>query len=85
MLQIISISQARSNLSQLVKKVQESKQSVVIVQDSNPVVMISPYNKSAKKEDYLSKLLTIKGDWFSEDEALSSRSEVEKRLATYSK
>lgn len=81
MLQIINISEARNNLSKLVKKVKETKQPIVIVQDSNPAVVIYPYNKISSKEDYLKKLLTIKGGWFSEEESKEIRLEVEKKLS----
>lgn len=82
MLQIINISQARNNLARLVAQVMQTGKSVVIVQDSNPAVIVSPY-KEAKinKEDYLNKLLSIKGYWFSEDEFKQNRKQINKRLA----
>ncbi len=80
MLQVINISEARNNLAALVKSVKETKESVIIVQDSKPVVVISPY-KEDKKEEYLKKLLTIKGGWFSEKEYQKNRRELNKRFS----
>lgn len=54
MLQIVSISQARANLAKLVKQVEMTQQSVVIVQDSKPVVVIQPYRE--EKSGVLEKL-----------------------------
>lgn len=51
MLQIISISKARSNLAKLVQEVNDSQQPVVIVQDSTPSVVLYPYNQIMKNEE----------------------------------
>ena len=51
MLQIVSISQARTNLSKLIKKIKETKQPVIIVQDSSPSVIIYPYDEAMKNEE----------------------------------
>lgn len=83
MLQIINISQARTNLSQLVKKIQETKRPVVIVQDSTPVVVVYPYDQSLDEKRYLDNLLTIKGGWFSKEEFKNTRDNIEKRLISY--
>lgn len=80
MLQIINISEARNNLAKVVKNVKESGKPVIIIQDSKPVVVISAY-KEDKKEEYLKKLLSIKGGWFSEEESKEIRQEVEKKLS----
>ncbi len=80
MLQIINISEARNNLAKVVKNVKESGKPVIIIQDSKPVVVISAYEEDKKKE-YLKKLLTIKGGWFSEEESKGIRLEVEKKLS----
>lgn len=80
MLQIINISEARNNLAKVVKNVKESGKPVIIIQDSKPVVVISAYEEDKKKE-YLKKLLTIKGGWFSKEESKEIRLEVEKKLS----
>lgn len=86
MLQIINISQARNNLASMVKKVKETKEPLVIVQDSKPVVVMYPYEQASKNgQDYLNKLLTIKGDWFSQEEFEATRFETEKRLSRLNK
>ena len=82
MLQIINISKARNNLAALVKSVNKTKESVVIVQDSKPVVVLSPYEENTNsKEEYLKKLLTIKGGWFSEKEYKKNRRDLNKRFS----
>ncbi len=82
MLQIINISQARSNLSSLLKQIKDTNESVIIVQDSKPVVIISPYTEDTNgKEEYLKKLLTIKGGWFSQKEYEKNKRELNKRFS----
>lgn len=91
MLQIINISQARNNLATVVKNVKETGEPVVIVQDSNPAVVLYPYNEIAEKEskpltsnaDYAKKLLTIKGGWFSLKEFKKNRKQLNKRFSRY--
>lgn len=81
MLQVISISHARNNLSKLVKSVKETKEPVIIVQDSSPAVVISAYEEdSVNNRIYLSKLKNIKGDWFSLKEFKKTRQELNKRF-----
>ena len=56
MQQIVSITDARNNLSQLVKQVTASLEPVVIVRDSEPEVALVPYAKIIENEK-LEKLL----------------------------
>lgn len=51
MLQIISISEARTNLAKLVQKINDTQKPVVIVQDSTPCVVVYPYTKIAKNDE----------------------------------
>lgn len=82
MLQIINISEARNHLAGLVAQVKQTGQSVVIVQDSNPSVIVSPYNSATMhQEEYLDKLLAVEGDWFSDNEFRKNRQEMSKRLS----
>lgn len=82
MLQIINISEVRNNLAKVVKNVKESGKPVIIIQDSKPVVMISPYTEDTNsKEEYLKKLLTIKGGWFSQKEYKKNRRDLNKRFS----
>ncbi|HRN69550.1 MAG TPA: type II toxin-antitoxin system Phd/YefM family antitoxin [Candidatus Woesebacteria bacterium] len=50
MLQIINITEARNNLAKLIKKVKETKEPVIIVQDSSPSVVIYPYDEAFAAE-----------------------------------
>lgn len=50
MLQIISITEARNNLAKLIKKVKDTKEPIVIVQDSSPSVVIYPYDEAFEAE-----------------------------------
>ncbi len=69
MLQIINISQARNNLAKVVRKVKETGEPVVIVQNSDPAVILYPYNTLSKKDgintvnkiDYAKETLNHKG------------------------
>lgn len=82
MLQMINISEARNNLAKVVKNIKESGKSVIIIQDSKPVVMISPYTEDTDgKEEYLKKLLAIKGGWFSQKEYKKNRKDLNKRFS----
>lgn len=59
MQQIVSITDARNNLSQLVAQVVSQQQPVVIVRDSQPEVALVPYAKilaDQKKADELWKM-----------------------------
>ena len=60
MLQIINISDARSNLAQLIQKVRETKKPVVIVQDSTPSVVMYPYEDIQKREEETNQLFQAK-------------------------
>ncbi len=81
MQQIINITHARNNLSSLVKQVVKTKESVVIVQDSTPSVVIVPYEKPYDAKEYLKKLLSIKGVIDLRKENKQIRKEIEERLA----
>ncbi len=59
MQQIVSITDARNNLSQLVQQVATNLQTVVIVRDSEPEVALVPYSKiraDEQKDDRLWKI-----------------------------
>ncbi len=45
MVQIINITDARNNLAKLIEKIKATKEPVVIVQDSNPSVVVYPYDQ----------------------------------------
>jgi prevent-host-death family protein len=60
MLQIINISDARSNLAQLIQKVRDTKKPVVIVQDSMPSVVMYPYEDIEKREEETNQLFQAK-------------------------
>jgi len=83
MQQIISITELRNNLASLVKQVAQTKESVVIVQDSNPIARITPYEKTKKynSDEYLKKLLSIRGTVDLREENKAIRKEIEKRLS----
>lgn len=51
MLQIISISEARTNLAKLVQKINDTQKPVVIVQDSTPAVVVYPYTQIIKNDE----------------------------------
>lgn len=91
MLQIINISEARNNLSKLVKKVKETQEPIVIVQDSDPAAVIYPYNNPEKKggsinsKEYAERLLKIKGGWFSLKEHKKMRQQINDRISSFDK
>lgn len=60
MLQIINISDARSNLAQLIQKVRETKKPVVIVQDSTPSVVMYPYEDIVRREEEINLVFQAK-------------------------
>lgn len=83
MVQIISISQARANLAKIVNKVRETKQPVVIVQDSIPSVVLQPYKEKILDREYLNELLSLDTSWFTEKEYKEykkTRKEAEKTV-----
>ncbi len=59
MQQIINITEARNNLAKLIKKVQSTKEPVVIIQDSIPTAVIYPYDEILKKEEEKEKLFKL--------------------------
>lgn len=59
MQQIISITDARNNLSQLVKDVANQNKTVVIIRDSMPEAALVPYAKILKEEEEKEKLLKV--------------------------
>lgn len=60
MLQIVNISDARTNLSKLIQKIKETKKPVVIVQDSIPSVVIYPYEEILKNDEERDQLFQLK-------------------------
>ncbi len=60
MLQIVNISDARTNLSKLIQKIKETKKPVVIVQDSIPSVVIYPYEEILKNDEEREQLFQLK-------------------------
>lgn len=56
MQQIVSITDARNNLSQLVSSVAKKQQSVTIVRDSEPEAVLIPYTKLLEDERKSQKL-----------------------------
>lgn len=83
MVQIINISQARANLAKIVNRVRETKQPVVIVQDSIPSVVLQPYEEQPITEEHLKKLLSLDTSWFTEKEYKKykkTRKEAEKAV-----
>lgn len=59
MVQIVNVSQARSNLSKLLKKVNQTKKPVIILQDSTPSAVIYPYDQVEKQEQLKEKLFEL--------------------------
>ena len=60
MLQIINISDARTNLSKIIQKIKETKKPVVIVQDSVPSVVIYPYEEILKNDEERERLFQLR-------------------------
>lgn len=79
MVQIVNISQARNQLSTLIKQVSTTKNPVIIIRDSIPSVIMIAYEQTADISDYKKDLLTIKGDWFSPKEYTAIRNQINKR------
>ncbi len=78
MVQLISITKARSNLSSLVTQVAQTKQPVLVLRGNTPIVEIHPHHEI---KDNLSKnLLSIKGSWDLRKEVKQVRKEVEERI-----
>lgn len=83
MVQLISISKARSTLSSLVTQVAATKEPVIIVRESEPVVTIQPYNAKENHEKHLQELLSLDTSWFTkedEEDIKKIRKEVEERV-----
>lgn len=64
MQQIVSITDARNNLSQLVAEVSSKQQTVVIVRDSQPEAMLVPYAKAIRDEEIKQKLWALEWEKF---------------------
>lgn len=60
MLQIINITDARNNLAKIIEKIKTTKEPVVIVQDSNPSVVLYPYDEIVKREEEKNQLFKLK-------------------------
>lgn len=60
MVQIVSITDARNNLAKLIEKIKDSKNPVVIVQDSTPAVVLYPYEELEKKEEEKDQLFELR-------------------------
>lgn len=84
MVQLISISKARSTLSSLITQVAATKEPVIIVRESEPVAIIQPYNAKENNEKQLQELLSLNTDWFTkeyEEDIKAVRKELNKRDA----
>ena len=46
----------------------------------NGRIIAEPVNEEKNKADYAKKLLTVKGKWFSADEIVDNRKQIEKQL-----
>lgn len=57
MVHIINISDARKNISSLIKKVATTKEPIIIIQDSKPMAIINAYGET---DDLNEKLRTWK-------------------------
>ena len=51
MMNLISITQARNNLSQLVRNVASKKQRYILIRDSKPQAVLIPYEEVIKEEE----------------------------------
>lgn len=60
MLQIINITDARNNLAKLIEKIKTTREPIVIVQDSNPSVVVYPYDEMVKREEEKNQLFQLK-------------------------
>jgi len=60
MLQIINITDARNKLAKLIEKINETKEPIVIVQDSTPTAVIYPYDEVEKKEKENEQLFQLR-------------------------
>jgi len=80
MQQIVSITDARNNLSQLVKQVTTSLEPVVIVRDSVPEVALVPYAKIIENEKLEKQLWNLR--W---EELLKEAKKAGKRWAKKNK
>lgn len=59
MLQIINITDARNNLAKLIQRIKTTKEPVVIIQDSNPSVVLYPYDEIVKREKEKNQLFKL--------------------------
>lgn len=51
MLNLINITQARNNLSKLIDKVKDEKQTIILIRESEPQAVIIPYEQYKKNEE----------------------------------
>lgn len=64
MQQIVSITDARNNLSELFNKVKNQGAQIIIVRDSEPGAMIVPYAKAIQDEEVKRKLQELQWEDF---------------------
>lgn len=50
MVQIKNISEVRNNIAQIMKHVQETGETIIVIQDSHPVAEIIPFAEKAQKQ-----------------------------------
>lgn len=60
MLQIINITDARNNLAKLIERIKNTKEPVIIIQDSSPAVVLYPYDEIVKREREKNQLFQLK-------------------------
>lgn len=60
MLQIINITEARSNLAKIIQRLRTTKEPVIIVQDSIPSAVIYPYDEIVRKEEEKEQLFQLR-------------------------
>ncbi len=60
MMRIVSISDARNNLARLIQTIKETREPVVIVQDSSPSVVLYPYDEALENEKKKQQLFQLR-------------------------
>ncbi len=60
MIQVINITDARNNLAKLVQKIKETKEPVILVQDSSPAIVLYPYDEAIAYEKEKNELFQTK-------------------------
>lgn len=80
MVQLMSVSKARSNFSSLITQVAQTQTPVILIRESQPIAIIQPVTNTKSQHNYLYQLLSIQGDWFDEKENQKIKKEVEERI-----